>query len=208
MSLSGDHPALNFANTVDSRRGRCGPDLLRSFDDVIVLGERLALLDDEIASTLRSLLIADRQMGQSAMEDAIDLREAIYATFIAEDRAQPYPPEALAIIQDAARIARARQILAETDDGFRWKLPFDQLLDAVNLFAIEAAQLLIERPNRRPVRECRGDNCGWLFLDRSKSGRRLWCSDASCGAHSRVKRFRSRQKRADHQAQVVARRRP
>ncbi|WP_312367149.1 CGNR zinc finger domain-containing protein [Ensifer sp.] len=31
-----------------------------------------------------------------------------------------------------------------------------------------------------------------LFLDKSKSGRRLWCSDASCGTHTRVKRFRAR----------------
>ncbi|WP_310218026.1 CGNR zinc finger domain-containing protein [Neorhizobium sp. 2083] len=44
------------------------------------------------------------------------------------------------------------------------------------------------------MRECTGDNCGWLFIDHSKSGRRRWCSDATCGSLARVKRFRSRMK--------------
>jgi hypothetical protein len=31
-------------------------------------------------------------------------------------------------------------------------------------------------------------------LDHSKGGRRMWCSDASCGARSRIARFRTRVK--------------
>jgi predicted RNA-binding Zn ribbon-like protein len=57
-----------------------------------------------------------------------------------------------------------------------------------------ALELLIARNDRREVRECKGDNCGWLFLDRSKGGHRMWCSDASCGARSRIARFRTRLK--------------
>jgi predicted RNA-binding Zn ribbon-like protein len=60
--------------------------------------------------------------------------------------------------------------------------------------AAEAAalELLIARNDRREVRECKDDNCGWLFLDHSKGGHRRWCSDASCGTRSRITRFRTR----------------
>jgi predicted RNA-binding Zn ribbon-like protein len=51
---------------------------------------------------------------------------------------------------------------------------------------------LADRQHRRGVRECPGPNCGWLFLDTSKAGRRRWCSDESCGSRSRVKRFRAK----------------
>ncbi|WP_105433139.1 CGNR zinc finger domain-containing protein [Neorhizobium sp. T6_25] len=50
------------------------------------------------------------------------------------------------------------------------------------------------RNHRRLVRECKGDSCGWLFLDKPKSGRPLWCSEATCGTHARVKRFRKKQR--------------
>ncbi len=55
--------------------------------------------------------------------------------------------------------------------------------------AKEARELLYVR---RAVRECLGVNCGWLFLDRSRGGRRRWCSDETCGTRSRVERFRAR----------------
>ncbi|MGG7581133.1 CGNR zinc finger domain-containing protein [Rhizobium sp. Nf11,1] len=75
---------------------------------------------------------------------------------------------------------------------FVWTFPFDDPSDIFHLFALSATDLLISRSDRRLVRECKGDNCGWLFLDGSKSGRRQWCSEAGCGVHSRVKRYRAR----------------
>ncbi len=55
MRFSGGHPALDLANTVDSRRGRWGPDLLRSFEDLLILaGKARPSLDLQAASGLRS----------------------------------------------------------------------------------------------------------------------------------------------------------
>jgi predicted RNA-binding Zn ribbon-like protein len=31
------------------------------------------------------------------------------------------------------------------------------------------------------VHLCPGEDCAWLFLDASRSGRRLWCSEETCG---------------------------
>ena len=66
--------------------------------------------------------------------------------------------------------------------------------DVGRAFALTAIELLMARNGRREVRQCKGDNCGWLFLDHSKGGHRMWCSDASCGTRSRIARFRARLK--------------
>ena len=40
------------------------------------------------------------------------------------------------------------------------------------------------------VKACPGDDCGWLFLDRS--GRRRWCSMDSCGNRAKVRAHAAR----------------
>lgn len=44
----------------------------------------------------------------------------------------------------------------------------------------------------RKIRICR--NCGWLFLDRSRNGSRLWCDMTVCGNRSKAKRHYERRK--------------
>jgi len=48
------------------------------------------------------------------------------------------------------------------------------------------------------IRECPGEDCGYLFRDTSR-GRRRWCSMKTCGNRAKVQRFRDRQKH-DHVA--------
>lgn len=194
MRLSGGHPALDFANTVDSRRGRWGPDLLRSFSDLIILAERLDLIDRQTASRLHSQAENDLPKAAAVLADALALRESIYRLFLSEDAGEAYPVADLRLVEDRARRGRAHQVLLVNEAGYVWTSPFDDLPQLVQLFAIKAVDLLMERNGRRAVRECKGNNCGWLFVDHSKSGRRMWCSDASCGSHARVRRFRSRMK--------------
>ena len=194
MRLSGDHPALDFANTIDSRRGRWGTDFLHSFDDLLVIAERTAVLDSVVVSRLRKKASADPARARTAVDEAVTLREVIHQVFIAEDMGRAYPPAALKVVETAAREGRSRERLTHTKRGFTWSLPFDELEDVSRAFALRALELLIARNNRREVRECKGDNCGWLFLDHSKGGHRMWCSDASCGARSRIARFRTRLK--------------
>ncbi|KPH04289.1 hypothetical protein CO657_32535 (plasmid) [Rhizobium acidisoli] len=194
MRLSGGHPALDFVNTVDSRRGRWGPDLLQSLEDLVALAERLDLLDHSAASRLRSQAASMPEEADLALTGAKRLREAVYRLFVLEDVGEPYPPEDLGLVEAIAQLGRTHQVLEAADIGFKWALPVDDLHQLGQLFAIKATDLLIERGQRRAVRECKGDNCGWLFIDHSRNGRRMWCSEATCGSHSRVKRFRMRSK--------------
>jgi predicted RNA-binding Zn ribbon-like protein len=194
MRLSGGHPALDFANTVDSRRGRWGPDFLNSFDDLLVIAERTAVADSVAVSHLRNKAAADPRRARAAVTEAVALREAAYKLFIAEDRGRAYPPAALKVLEKVAREGRSRERLLHTKNEFAWSLPFDKLEDVGRAFALASLELLMARNDRREIRECKGDNCGWLFLDHSKGGHRMWCSDASCGRRSRIARFRTRLK--------------
>ena len=192
MRLSGGHPALDFVNTVDSRRTRWGPDFLNSYDDLLVIAERTAVADSVAVSRLRKKAAADPRRARTAVDEAVALREAAYKLFIAEDTGRTYPSAALKVVEKAAREGRSRERLLHTKSGFAWSLPFDQLEDVGHAFALTAIEVLIARNGRREIRECKGDSCGWLFLDHSKGGHRRWCSDASCGTRSRIARFRTR----------------
>ncbi len=59
---------------------------------------------------------------------------------------------------------------------------------------LNAADLLVGGWHPK-VRQCEGETCGWLFLDRSPSGRRRWCSMADCGNRAKVRKFYLQQER-------------
>jgi predicted RNA-binding Zn ribbon-like protein len=42
------------------------------------------------------------------------------------------------------------------------------------------------------IRHCPGDNCGWLFLDESRTRRRKWCSMETCGNRAKARRYYNR----------------
>ena len=55
--------------------------------------------------------------------------------------------------------------------------------DAIGLFATADALRL---------RECASPECGLLFLDLSRPGRRRWCSSNACGGKARAAAYRQR----------------
>ena len=56
-----------------------------------------------------------------------------------------------------------------------------------------ARELTQGRPER--LRVCENEECRWIFLDTSHSGKRKWCDMRTCG--NRVKVARHRQRRRD-----------
>ena len=44
------------------------------------------------------------------------------------------------------------------------------------------------------VRRCANPECGWLFLDDSRAGKRRWCSMSSCGNRAKARRHYHRSK--------------
>jgi len=191
MRLVGGHPVLDLVNTVDARRGRWGPDLLAGYGDALLWAERVGLVGPaEVgAVTMKS---NDRSAADRALARIVAARERLYEILLAEAEGRSPTGDDHAWLAELVRQAAACRTLSPDADGrFSWTW-CDDMPDAIlHRVAFAAAELLTNR-NRRRITVCAGLNCGWLFLDRSRAGRRRWCSEEGCGSHSRIRRFRSK----------------
>jgi len=118
-----------------------------------------------------------------ALDEARALRTALYACLT-----DPGDRAAFATVagfaQEAARLA---VLHAEPDGLARWRIPVRAAgLRLPALAAAHAAAELLTDARRHLVRACVSPRCGWLFLD--ESGRRRWCSLATCGADAALRR--------------------
>lgn len=192
LRIVGGHAALDLANTVDGRRdGRLNLDLLATYGDLLDWSRRAGLLDTEAAARLRRRADAAPLEAEAALARTKQLREAIYRVFSAVVAGADPPPPELDLVEREARRAPALQRLVRTATGYAWVWDTEDLNVIALRVAYETTELLTDLRLRR-VKECFGRNCGWLFLDTSRSGLRRWCSDETCGTRARVARHRSK----------------
>ncbi len=59
-------------------------------------------------------------------------------------------------------------------------------------FARDALELAADPQARGRVRQCESPDCGLLFFDDSRPGRRRWCSAGRCGDRARARAYRAR----------------
>jgi predicted RNA-binding Zn ribbon-like protein len=185
LDLVGGNVALDFANTINSRRAP-ERDYLATYVDVVAWVERAGILPSDAGRALRSRSSKDGR--DRAFRRALLMRETIYRTFsaIAAGR-RPTAPEIRRLL-GAYGQAVARASLEQKPGGgsaLRWSWTQPRA-DVLLPIAYAAGHLLLtaEHP---PVKECPG--CGWLFLDRSSNGSRRWCDMQTCGTRDKMRRF-------------------
>lgn len=187
--------ALDTTNTVVLRG-----DPVRSFDrfdDAAEIG-RFA----EAASRFRSAELGGRRLAvaepRKIREAVIEIRETVDRLFRATAATGCLATELLqpALAACAAALAGHRYALEPPEKPFG---------DAAAPIAFEAAlavsALSLLAPERlKRIRIC--GNCGWLFLDASRNGSRIWCDMAVCGnrqkARRHYRRVRALEREADH----------
>lgn len=187
LKLFGGHWALDFANTVDSRGVHYGPDVLRGYGDLLDWGVRLGVLDAAEAQVLRGVSC---RRGGTALVRAKALREALYRIFAAPSSAALTD---LGLLHRALCAAQEKRVLVPGATGYAWRWRPGDPDTVTHRIACAAAELLTS-PVLPRVHVCPGENCAWLFLDTSRSGRRIWCSEETCGTRNRVRRWRSRRR--------------
>ena len=101
-------------------------------------------------------------------------------------------PGALAAVN---RVLRARSVVelvpGEGSVALARRQVGDPLDDALAAVA-EPLVALIASGGTDRLRICANDGCAWVFHDTSRSGRRRWCSMASCGNRAKAARHRAR----------------
>jgi predicted RNA-binding Zn ribbon-like protein len=178
-----DNAALDFLNTEWPSSNGTTEDFFESDADVFSWLRQANLAPEEVtevrpfgalvrsAYLLRSvirILIEERKLGKRP--DLSDLNAFLVA-------AQSHPELAWIKFRIEIRVSRP----ADTAD---------QILAPI---AVGAAELLAKGDFNR-VRRCDDATCVHWFYDLTKSGRRRWCSMATCGNKLKVRQYRRRLK--------------
>jgi len=197
FELSGGALALDFANTWPDR-GRPETDRLRAWEALLTFGRQTGYPTGRAADRLAARARVDRAGAARALAAARELREAIARLLARGGRNGSLAAEDLGRLNRALARALAHQRLAASGAGveWRWQAPGDDLEAPLWPIAHSAAELLTS-PDLARVRECAADDCTWLFLDRSPSRARRWCSMQSCGNRAKARRHYRRRRGAD-----------
>jgi predicted RNA-binding Zn ribbon-like protein len=196
LPLLGGALCLDFANTV-SWRGREEPDeWLASYDDLLDWARHALVISAETRSRLRRTARAKPVLATAALKRARDLREATYRAFSRHAGGDVPADGDLEQIRAGYADAVRHATLAAPPDGERWSWVDDDSaeLDFMTRAVARSAVELATSGDLARVRECLGENCGWLFVDHSRNRSRRWCSSADCGNRARVRRFYERER--------------
>ncbi len=192
----GGHPALDLMNTVEYR-GQLEPrDRLTSLERLLTWSEMAGLIDCSESRGLRQLARDFPDNAERALQNIAELREEARKALGARLNGA-IDADAMEFLR--ARVERAargvRIVFGSEGTSFRREHElggFDELVDRIAL----SIENLFSLADRERLRECEGENCDWLFFDRSRSRHRRWCHPGQCGNAARVRNFRARRSAA------------
>jgi predicted RNA-binding Zn ribbon-like protein len=194
----GGRLCLDFINTVG---GRVGPatvlrDKLADYHDLLEWSRLAGIANPAESRNLARLSASHRQHTEATLARAVLLREALYRIFkSAIEGPRPRPTDVDTLSREL-QVARAHERLTHTRGAFGWTFEDEPALDRILWpISLSAAELLISSDLSR-LRQCEGEECGWMFLDTSRNRSRQWCDMKDCGNRAKVRRFRKRQRRS------------
>jgi len=187
---AGEVLCLEFANTSD-HPPVAADDKLRDYTGLVAWAKRQALLPRAEAAELLAAARARPEDAAAAHRRALELREVIYRLFSATARGEAPAEEDLAAVNRVLAATRLR-LRASADAtpccGLEWTGEGD-VLDRILWPVVRSAADLLTSQEVARVRECDSETCSWLFVDRSRGGRRRWCDMRTCGNRAKARRY-------------------
>lgn len=187
-SFVGGDPALDFVNTAGGRTKVRDTDRLNQFVDALNWAHAAGVLDQAERDHLMIRADRDPDEAERALQELREQREALH-TFL------------LAGVEGTGCDIGARQrVHSDIATAYREAEPSEYFLTHpawVVDITTAGAQLLARRLALAAARLLAGDRCAqlsvcrrcsWLFLDPSPTGRRRWCSMATCGNRAKAQR--------------------
>ncbi len=182
---------LAYANTRYWRGTATPTEQLNSPEDLLQWAAATQRLPPPLIDRLSACWRERPDEAAIMFHDATNLREAIFRSLAATARGRAPPDEDVATLNAALAVAPPRRRLRLGGWDIGMPDPSASALLAPTLWS--AADLLVGSQLQR-VRQCANPECGWLFLDNSKSGNRRWCSMSACGNRAKAHRHYLRQK--------------
>lgn len=197
--LIAGHPALDLVNTVTARNTALPRDWLDGYGRLLEWARLANIAEERVLALLGKQAAASRESAVRALGRLKQFREALHAAYAALLSGKRIPQSILNELEVIWVEAQSRLRLEYSGTHVAARVSvkrsgFDLIRDCVVGSAIE---LLHRLPTDR-ARICRGHSCGWLFIDSSKGGQRVWCDMATCGNAAKTLR---------HQHHVESRRR-
>src|SRR4030095_16210725 len=170
---------------------------LTNYADLVAWGRFARVLSEKEAKQLLRIGEKQPRAASAVINRGLKLRETLYRLFKCTVENWRPDPDDIERLNEELYIAREHQSLVSSGKKLMWKWDdSDEGLDRVLWpLAVSAAELLSSGDLTR-LRQCGGEECGWLFLD-SRNRRRQWCEMRDCGNLAKVRRFRQRQAGAD-----------
>ena len=194
--MIGGNPAIDFTNTASEWSSE-PLDRLGGADGFAKWVKVAGLLDDEHQKILEREIADDPKAAARFFDDAMALRAALYRIFYATESGCNVEAADLTLLNDwRARSSRHCKIRQEGGVFRRGCSEEAPAQERAMRIIVDAAEDLLLNGRLDRLRSCGGENCEWMFLDLSKSGRRRWCSMATCGNDHKVKQYRKRKKAA------------
>lgn len=188
--LIGGHLALDLVNTVTARDST-PRDWLADYASLLDWAGLTGRMDGQALAGLERAAARNPEAAQAALMRCKALRGALHAILRHLAAGKPPTERSLATLDAMRLAASARARLVAAKGGVTLQpVPALAGLDYVADVVLHEALALLENPPRERLRVCAGQDCGWLFHDTSKAGRRRWCDMAVCGTVQKTRRQR------------------
>jgi predicted RNA-binding Zn ribbon-like protein len=189
----GGDPALDLINTVDWTPRGLENERLEGFEQLTRWAEGAGVIDAASGRRLRRLGEARPRAATAALAYAIEARGTLRELFGAIARGEPAEP-GLARFNRLQREAIAGLEVAPVEGswtGYRWRWRGEETDPRALVWRVLwAAASLLRSDEIGNVRVCDGDDCGWMYVDRSRNGLRRWCQMRTCGTREKTRRRR------------------
>jgi predicted RNA-binding Zn ribbon-like protein len=187
----GNHPALDLVNTVAWRLDPARTvDRLPDGVALVTWASFVGLLDDGQAARFTTELDsdpdADRRTGHQVRLARERLHRVLQPMAVGEE---PAGPDVVAL--HGGLLGALRRAEVSTVMPLEWSTGLRSVSDLPDELALVTWRFL-QSEDRSRLRQCQDKDCGWLFLDRTKNGSRVWCSSADCGNRTRARRHHER----------------
>jgi predicted RNA-binding Zn ribbon-like protein len=198
FELTGGRLCLDLANTKDERPAEQPLELLCDYTHALDWAVQAGVLSRPERRRLNEYAVTHRVRADEALRRLIDGREAIFEVFSAIARQEEIPRLPLRLLNDLVARTASGLLLVQGTGRLQWAWRptdapnLDRPLDA----AVWSARELLTSDELSRVRQCEGAGCAWLFMDTSKNATRRWCDMSVCGNRAKVRRHRSRPRRA------------
>ncbi len=191
----GGDPALDLVNTVDWTAWGPVEERIPDYERLTRWAEGAGVLDAAAGRRLRRLAAERPRAAAAAVEYARRARKTLRDLFGGIARGE-LPSDALPrfnqlLAEAAERIEMAPEAGGRRPAGYDWRWRGqDSDPRAVVWPVIWSAANLLRSDELGKLRVCDGDNCGWMYVDRSRNGFRRWCQMKTCGTREKTRRRR------------------